>query len=276
MAALIESTAVFETRAKAIGLSDAVIASAKALGWSSLGAFAFSCAYTPGVGSDESFKKDVVEALLGADPADPRRTQTASLRRLFFEAYTLVAANLKSKVERGSDPETPRKLPMPERLVRRNKIVQALKGIEIEGALEPGNCVVDTIVSMVEENMLRYLPWNECITREQELNNHKKDKSWKTGADGIIREQSDDAKVEADISSDLRLLQALMRRGIALDIGGAMTYDVHDKLVRLLIREHQRPPPKGFLFLAFFLSAEKIPTLANGTLKLSSNILACS
>jgi hypothetical protein len=250
MAALIESEAVFETRAKAMGLTQDVINAAKLKGWKTLGSFAFACAYTPGVGSDDAFKAEVLTPLLG-DEQDPRRTQAAGVRRLFFEAYTLVAADLRSKVERGPDSDTPRKLPQPERNVRRLRIVAELQGLEIEGPLEPGNCVVDAAVSMVEDNMVRYMAWNECITREQELNNHKKDKSWKSGSDGVIRETVENAKVEADISSDLRLLQALTRRGLALDLGGAMSFKVHDTLVRLLIREHQRVPPKGFAHLTY-------------------------
>jgi hypothetical protein len=142
MAALIESEAVFVTRAKAMGIDEAVIDAAKLLGWKTLGSFAFSCAYTPGVGSDDAFKAEVLTPLLG-DANDPRRSQAAGVRRLFFEAYTLVAADLRSKVERGSDADTPRKLPQPERMVRRGRIVAELKGMEIEGPLEPGNCVVD-------------------------------------------------------------------------------------------------------------------------------------
>lgn len=250
MAAIVESNAVFRNRAKAMGISEDVIAAAVGFGWGTLATFAFSAAYTPGMGSDEVFVRDVIVPLLG-NAQDPRRSQTAALRRLFFEAYSLVTAELRSRVEKGPESETPRKLPNPERIVRRARIVGQLNGLELEGPLEPSHSLVDLVVSMVEDSVVRYISWSDCNTREQELANSKKDKNWRPGTDGVIREQIVDAKVIADLSSDLRLMQALQRRGIALDVGGAMTYKVHDTWVRLMIREHQRVPPHGFSALSY-------------------------
>jgi hypothetical protein len=203
------------------------------------------------VGSDEPFVAGVIRVVLGAQEDDPRRIQTAALRRLYFEAFTLVTADLRERVTKGPESESPRKLPNPERLVRRNRIVQDLNGLQLEGPLEPSNGLVDQVVTMVEEGLVKYIPWSECCTREQELANIKKDKSWKPGSDGLIRELTVDHAFEADISSDLRLMQALQRRGIALDLGGAMSYRKHDELVKLLVREHQREPPRGFSSLTY-------------------------
>ena len=67
-----------------------------ALGWDTLGNFAFSCSYVPGSPDDASFISGVVVPILGDD-----HTKAAALRRLFFEAYTIAAADLKWTVQGG-------------------------------------------------------------------------------------------------------------------------------------------------------------------------------
>ena len=198
MAALIESAAVFSARAKSMGITEPVLNAMIGKGWNTMATFAFSCHYIPGVGTDDSFKTEILAALLGPD-GDPRRTMAPGLRRLFFEAYTLVAAELRTKVEKGTD-DVPRKLPLPERLARRTKIVNDLRGLRLDGVLEPSNALVDAVVTMVEDNVVKYIDWAECTSREQELAAAKKDKSWKTGQDGVVCETNEGPAVRADTS----------------------------------------------------------------------------
>eukprot|EP00971_Amphidinium_carterae_P329037 6461278-Amphidinium_carterae.1 len=41
-------------------------------------------------------------------------------------------------------------------------------------------------------------------------------------------------------------MQALHRRGAAADIGGVLTFEVHDKLAQVLVKELSRVPPTGY------------------------------
>ena len=63
-------------------------------GWTSLGAYAFSSSYNPAQASDEPFMTGVVDRL-GLDRGHPRVTR---LRRLFFEAYTFEAADMRRQL----------------------------------------------------------------------------------------------------------------------------------------------------------------------------------
>jgi hypothetical protein len=66
-----------------------------ALGWTTLGKFAFSSAYVPGTADETPFVNRVVKRL-GVDPEDPR---VDGLRRLFFEAYTVAASEMRRRAE---------------------------------------------------------------------------------------------------------------------------------------------------------------------------------
>jgi hypothetical protein len=78
------------------------------------------------------------------------------------------------------------------------------------------------------------------------MNGEKKDKELKTDSRGFVRETSVDAKIIADTTSDLRLKNAFIRRGLAFDQAQVMAFGTHEKLVALLFTEYMREPPIGF------------------------------
>jgi hypothetical protein len=241
MANLVDSKAVFTARARAIGVPDAVLASMLTRGWDTLGAYAFSCTYIPGSSDDTALVQNVLVPLLQRQdhPAAP------SLRRLFYESFTMVAADLKHRAER-TDTEAPRKLPHPERFARFQRITRKLSNFRIEGPLEPANSLVDLATTMVEEGVLKYVGWEVCISRDQEVLSVKRERSWKPDASGHMVEFAESKLPGADLASDLKLNQALFRRGVAFEMGQLMTYEAHDKIVRLFFHELQREPPPGY------------------------------
>lgn len=98
MASLIESEAVFSGRLKACGL-EAYASEFHRRGWRTLSTFAFSSSWAPGSGDDQSFIDSVVKPVL----RDPAHADVPKMRKLYFEAYTMVAADLKSKLDHGPD-----------------------------------------------------------------------------------------------------------------------------------------------------------------------------
>jgi hypothetical protein len=74
----------------------------------------------------------------------------SSLRRLFFECYFLVAADVRSRAERCEDAPV-RKLAGPERLSWYDVLQLRLKCLLLEDDLEPSNAIVDYISQMIEE-----------------------------------------------------------------------------------------------------------------------------
>eukprot|EP00973_Karenia_brevis_P057697 8026594-Karenia_brevis.AAC.1 len=80
----LESAPYFNKRVKELGLSEH-LATMQGLGWSTMGAFAFSANYVPGGADEKPFIDEVVAPILGEE-AHPLK---AALRRLFFDAYAM-------------------------------------------------------------------------------------------------------------------------------------------------------------------------------------------
>ena len=94
----LDSVAVFEQRAKELGVLDSELLIAKTNGWNTYAGFAFSCNYVPGAADDTSFRA-MCAAITGTGGSEPEPARLTVLRRVFFESYTLAAAELKAKVD---------------------------------------------------------------------------------------------------------------------------------------------------------------------------------
>ncbi|CAJ1445914.1 unnamed protein product, partial [Effrenium voratum] len=162
---LVDSAPVFKARCLSFGLAETVIDSLHDKGWDTHATFAFSCSYIPGSGDDAAFVMKVIEPLLGsADHADG-----AKLRRLHFESYTLAAAEMKRKVE-SAEGQPPAKLP-PAEVAERIAVLQAkLDPLLIENTMEPSHALINYVSQAVEDGRWRYIEWDRCTTRAQEVN----------------------------------------------------------------------------------------------------------
>ena len=170
----------------------------------------------------------------------------APLRRLFFESFTVAAAALKQQVERPSD--EPRKMPAVERSARWDALRLKFPGLdwESDSELEPAHSLVDLCFSMCEENVVKYVPWDACVRRDQELVLQRRDRHFATDSSGSLKERATTPALKADVSSDLRLELALTRRGAALHMAQVCSFDVHGKLIQRLLRERLREAPPGY------------------------------
>jgi hypothetical protein len=237
----IESSAVFKSRATAMGLVQADIDALEAKGWSSFSTFAFASSYIPGQGDDSAFKRDVVAAILGTDT----HVRASVLRRLYFEAYTLTAADLRSRVERtGEDP--PRKMPGPERTSRIKDLKARFSGLSFSDRYEPAHHLIDSFAQMVEEGSLKFICWSHYASRADELKGTKLIKRWSPDANGNLKEVVSSEHSTTVISGDLLLMQAFHRRGAAMDIAKLLDFGTHDELVKMYFRELQRDQPPGY------------------------------
>ena len=90
---LVDSNAVFESRALAIGISQDTVNALGLRGWVTHATFAFSVATNPGTGDDQPFIDGVLIPILGRED----HVDAAKLRRLFYESHTLTAADLRRK-----------------------------------------------------------------------------------------------------------------------------------------------------------------------------------
>ena len=155
--ATLESAAVFEERALAIGVSQVDINALKVANFGSFAKFAWSCTYQPGAQDDSSLKSMLEAAIARA----PSAGEMSSWRRLFYESFTLAAQDLKSRVDRGDD-SAPRRLPGPERNTRYVNLQNRLTGVTIQDDAEPSDALVDSFCDMFDSNRLKWLAWEKC------------------------------------------------------------------------------------------------------------------
>ena len=92
---LVDSHAVFESSALAIGLSQDTVNALGLRGWVTHATFAFSVATNPGTDDDQPFIDGVLIPILGRED----HVDAPKLRRLFYESHTLTAADLWRKVD---------------------------------------------------------------------------------------------------------------------------------------------------------------------------------
>ncbi len=153
----------------------------------------------------------------------------------------MIVADLKHRAERSDD--APRRMPNSERHARYLRVVRKLSNFEISGAYEPANSLIDIATAIIDDGIIKYIAWDSCICPDQELLAGKKDKSFRADSSGHLQEQIELKFPSADLTTDLKLQQALFRRGIACEIAQLMSYSAHDKIVQLLLCElHQEVP----------------------------------
>eukprot|EP00435_Cladocopium_sp_Y103_P001953 s3084_g1.t1 len=241
---MVDSTALFKARCQAAGLAEAAITALTNRGWGTMGTFAFCASNSPATMTDAVFAEKVVQPILG----DREHVDAPKLRRLHFEAYTTVAAELKRRVE-SSEQDAPRKLPPQEISERLEALQKKVTPLRLENALEPSHSLINHVAQFVEEGRLRYLEWSKCTTRTQEVNNLKEDqflKVWKPDSSGVIKAVDKGLDVRAAVSTDLEVHNALRRRGVAYDVAQAMSFEKHEELINLFFNEMQREPLDGF------------------------------
>eukprot|EP00435_Cladocopium_sp_Y103_P006831 s259_g2.t1 len=240
---MVDSVAVFEGRARTIGLSEALVNAMGLRGWTTHATFAFSVATQPGV-DEQAFVDGVVMPLLGA----AEHIDAPKLRRLFFESHTLTSADLRRKVD-ANEMEAPRKLPAPEIAQRLELLQTRISPLVIANVLEPSHQLINAMVQCVEDGRVRYIEWSKCTSRTQEVNNIHEDgdlRVWKTDASGSIKAVNKEPSITATLNTELDVHNALRRRGVAYEVAQAMSFEIHEKLLNFFFFELKKEPMEGF------------------------------
>ena len=241
---LVDSNAVFESRALAIGVPQQTIQALAARGWITHATFAFSVATNPAAGDDQSFIDGVLIPILGNEG----HVDAPKLRRLFYESHTLTSADLRRKVE-SNEQEAPRKLPPPEIAQRLEALQTRVRPLVIQNVLEPSHQLINSMVQCVEDGRVRYIEWAKCTSRAQEVNNIREDsdlKVWKTDSSGVVKAVSKEPDLQAVLATELDVYNALRRRGAAYEIAQAMSFEVHEALLNFYFHELKKDPLEGF------------------------------
>ena len=240
----VDSQSVFRARCDEIKLSTATFEALQAKGWDTFGSYAFSVSTNPAQITDDDFDTKVAIPVLGS----AANGEAALLRRLLFESYTLTATELKRKAD-NNESDGPKKLPVQEIATRFSALEKKLAPIKVESVLEPSHALINSLAQCCEDGRLRYVEWSKCTSRTMELNNIKESanlKVWKADANGVIKQSDVEASLRCDVGTELEVLNALKRRGMAFELARLMTFEKHEALISLLFGELQREPLEGF------------------------------
>ena len=239
---LASSDVSFKALASKLGVAEDIVDKLGTKGIKCMADFAYSTPYVPGQSDDSQFVERLVVPLLGAD----RDKHEFKLRRLLFESYAVATEEIRAKGGRtGVDP--PRKMPDRERESRLEALRKRLPGLPSYNNYEPANALVDLAADMLESGW-KYISWAECLSKKHELQGIRRVKEFKPDQSGTLKEvvKLDMGAAQVDMTSDLKVVQLLQRRGIALDVAGIMGFEQHDQIVQLLIEELQRDQPTGY------------------------------
>ena len=245
MASGLESKAVFQARARAVGLTDLQIGALQAEDLNTFGDFAYCCSYIPGPGSDEKPFADFVTKLF---PGEVSIGLMTKMRRLYFQAHTMALVDLKASIDRTED-QPVRKLAIPERAARHESQKLRLPGINLEGECECSHLLIDKVQNQYDTNEVRHIPPEECVKRDQEVLGKKVDETLRLAINklsGEFKAEKEEEKHTVELSSDLALRNAFLRRGLAYDQCGLITHATHESWIAILFRALAEPAEEGY------------------------------
>lgn len=219
-----ESKAVFKSRALEVGIEEADLDLLEAGNVSTFGQFAFVCPFAPG-STDESPLVDALSAILGTAPPPAKMI---AFRRLYYESHAIAVSEMKSKLERTAA-DTPKQMPLAERVLRLKRQREELKGVIFDASSEPSHALVDKVQTMLEEGVLTYLPPNKCPSREQEVAKDRQEHTVSFAADGSLKIARKTVDLHCDAVGEIKIRSALTRRSLAFDQIGLLSFVVHEK-----------------------------------------------
>ena len=240
MASYAESNASFRHRAQQIQLADDHIQAMYDNDIRCFNHLAFAVNGQPGQLDGERFQNLV-------DMICPRGASIgvqAGLKQLAYEALTVAVAAIKQRVETPDD--TARKLPAQEKDMRLRTMRSKISGFEITGDYEPGHCVIDAFAAMLDEGALRHFPLSRCVSRELELLSVKTDKQVVLLEGHQLQVKAKSDELTSELGNELRVHQAMIRRGLALEMSNLATYATHEKVMRHFMGHLNKPAPPGY------------------------------
>ena len=186
-----------------------------------------------------------LQALLDGMEPKADAVVTSAVHRLLFEAGTFVVAELRQTLEAPLG-EPSRRLSTQERSSRLQALQAKLGSFRISGQYEPSFQLVDLCSAMIADQAIRHIPLNRCSSREQEVSKVKRDENLFRLENAALRLAVKPQPLKVDLSTELRVSQALSRRGLALEMAGVASFQVHEEYSRSLLEHLHRPPPPRF------------------------------
>ena len=249
----LDSIASFKARLVELNLPQGYIDSFEARRVATFANFAFISPYQPN-SLDEAPFVLALKDILGVEPGDFLPTY----RRLFYESHTMAVQDPRQKLDAREGQEL-RKLAMPERMERLNRLKASLTGLTLDAQLEPSHSLVDRIVAMAEEQSIYYVDLSLCTSRESEVNMLKKEPALEFTADGAIRLAKKHPEASADTTGELRVRLCMQRRALAFQIANIATFVTSDAFIPKLFALLTKKPILGYrtVSLAQIIAADQ-------------------
>ena len=242
--ALVDSEAAFASHCNAIDKSKELLNICVHAELTTFMRMAFAIGTPQMPASEEAFKTFATDLNNGIEPSI---TMMSLLRRLHFEAVTMVVAHLKTNVTTDTGVEGSRKLPPVEKVARLQEQQARLKGLTIKGELQPSYALIDLIAGIHDSGSIVWVPPSICTKRDSEVQQSLKEKpTTLTVEQQTLKLAAGEPKIRADTSNELLLQWALQRRGLAFDQCKLMSNDIHDKRVQSLLMQLTRESPSGY------------------------------
>lgn len=239
MAHYAESQASFRARALQVQLKEEHVSILERNDVRCFNNLAFAVCGQPGQ-LDQAKFQEVLDLMC---PSGASLGITASLRQLSYEALTVAVAAIRQRVEA---PDETKKLPPQEKDARLKQVQASITGFEIAGVFEPAHAVIDAYAQMLEEGAMRLLPLSKCISRELELSSVKQDQQVVLLEGSKLQVKNKALDLSMDLGTEMKVMQAFVRRGLALEMSGLASYSVHNKITNEFMVHITRDPPPGF------------------------------
>lgn len=239
--ALVDSEAAFRKRLEEVVTDQANRNAITAGGITTFSSLAFAVGTPQSPPSDDAFRA-FADTIL---PVGYGVGVYSGLRRLHFEATTLVVAQLKARVT-GDGDEAKRKLPVVEKQARLADQRTRLTGVEIKGEMQPSFALVDAVQNMIETNSIMWIAPSKCTSRDQEIQQGAKNLPSVVHLEQhTLKLAAPEPNVEADCSNAIQLQWCFQRRALALDQAGLSSWSMQGKWITQMLTILNAPPPPG-------------------------------
>ena len=212
-----------------------------AKGWCTFADFAFSTSDPKGQDA-KMFKEEVVDVLLGTE--NPRTELVPKLRRLYAQAYIYTSQAMAAEADPKDINEKVHMHPA-DRASRTQRLRDRITGWSVSGQNMPGQALTDKFATMLAKGIVKYVPWDACVSREQEMLEEPAIKGLRITTDGLLL-QDVATDITTKLSGEFMWDFALRRRACAGDIAGCISFEAQHAWQETLKRHFLATPPPGY------------------------------
>eukprot|EP00971_Amphidinium_carterae_P074102 1464697-Amphidinium_carterae.1 len=98
---------------------------------------------------------------------------------------------------------------------------------------------------MVEDAVLRHVEWGRLVSARFALEHSRPIKETKADKMGMLREHLKTDVPAIAVDTDHKAFEALVRRGVAFEIVGLLSFEIHQELTAFLFGRLRDPPADG-------------------------------